>query len=398
MSETSQPLQFMRRRLDALHKRHLYRRLKTVSDGTEPWLELDGRRLLNLSSNNYLGLATHPAVKAAAAEAAARGCGAGASRLIAGSFDLHQALEERLARFKHADRALLFTSGYMANVGAIAALVGPGDLVLGDELNHASLIDGCRLSRADFQTYPHADVVALEEQLARAAASHQRGQRLVVTDTVFSMDGDLAPLAEIARLCRRYEAMLFVDEAHATGCLGPGGRGLVAQCGLDGVVTVSMSTFSKALGSFGAFVTGADLVIDYLINVARSFIFTTALPPPVVAASLAALDVLEREPHLVERLQTLGTFFRQGLQELGFDTLTSATHIVPVLVGDSARALEMATALRAAGVFAVAIRPPTVPLGTARVRASVIASHTHEDLAFALEAFGSVGRRLGIIA
>lgn len=398
MEQKTRPERFMQRRLDALHKRHLYRQLRVVAAGCDPWLERDGQRLLNLSSNNYLGLAGHSDVKAAAAAAASElGCGAGASRLIAGTSAIQIALETRLAHFKQAEAALLFSSGYMANIGVIPALVGPGDLILGDELNHASLIDGCRLSRATYQTYPHTNVAALEQHLARARTGNAYGQCLVVTDTVFSMDGDLAPLADIAALCQQYDALLYVDEAHATGCLGPGGRGLVATTGVKAQVTVAMSTLSKALGNVGAFITADQMVIEYVINVARSFIFTTALPPTVVAAALAALDVLEREPQRVERLQALGTFFRQGLQQLGFNTLASATHIVPVLVGDSARALEMASALQQAGVFVVAIRPPTVPLGAARVRASVMASHTEEDLAFAIDAFGTVGRRLGLI-
>ncbi len=398
MDKKIRPGHFMQRRLDALHKRHLYRQLHVVAAGCDPWLERDGQRLLNLSSNSYLGLAGHPDVKAAAAAAASElGCGAGASRLIAGTSALQITLETRLAHFKQAEAALLFSSGYMANIGVIPALVGPGDLVLGDELNHASLIDGCRLSRATYQTYPHTNVTALEQHLIRARTRGPQGQCLVVTDTVFSMDGDLAPLADIAALCQQYDALLYVDEAHATGCIGPGGRGLVAATGVKEQVMVAMSTLSKALGNAGAFITADQLVIEYVLNVARSFIFTTALPPTVVAAALAALDVLEREPQRVERLQALGTFFRQSLQQLGFNTLASATHIVPVLVGDSARALEMASALQQAGVFAVAIRPPTVPLGAARVRASVMASHTEEDLAFAIDAFGTVGRRLGLI-
>ena len=398
MDKKTRPGRFMQQRLDALHKRHLYRQLRVVAAGCDPWLERDGRRLLNLSSNSYLGLAGHSDVKAAAAAAASElGCGAGASRLIAGTSALQIRLETRLAHFKQAEAGLLFSSGYMANIGVIPALVGPGDLVLGDELNHASLIDGCRLSRATYQTYPHTNMAALEQQLIQARTGGPHGQCLVVTDTVFSMDGDLAPLADIAALCQQYDALLYVDEAHATGCLGPGGRGLVAATRVKEQVTVAMSTLSKALGNSGAFITADQLVIEYVLNVARSFIFTTALPPTVVAAALAALDVLEREPQRVERLQALGTFFRQSLQQLGFNTLASATHIVPVLVGDSARALEMASALQQEGVFAVAIRPPTVPLGAARVRASVMASHTEEDLAFAIDAFGTVGRRLGLI-
>lgn len=392
-------LDFVRRRLQALRRRNLYRHLSSIANGVDPWIEIDGRRLLNLSSNNYLGLATHPEVTAAAAAAAeTHGCGSGASRLISGSSEHHHLLEARLARFKGADSALLFNSGYTANLGLIPALVGPGDLVLGDELNHASLIDGCRLSRADFNTFAHRDAGALEEELSKATHEGRGKRRLVVTDSVFSMDGDLAPLTEIANLCKRYDALLLVDEAHATGCLGPGGRGLVAQLGLENDVTVTMSTLSKALGGFGAFVTGERLVIDYLVNVSRGFIFTTALPPTVVAAALAAIDVLEREPELVDRLQENGVLLRRGLQELGFDTLASGTHIVPVLVGNADRTMDMAARLGHEGIFAIPIRPPTVPMGAARIRVSVMATHTLSDLEFAIEVFGKVGKRIGLIA
>ncbi len=391
-------LDFARRRLEALRRRHLHRNLSPIANGIDPWIEIDGRRLLNLSSNNYLGLATHPEVTAASATAAQTlGCGSGASRLISGTSELHQRLETRLARFKNAERALVFNSGHTANTGVIPALVGPGDLVLGDELNHASLIDGCRLSRAEFQTYAHRDASALEEQLCKSVREGPSKRRLVVTDSVFSMDGDLAPLTEITALCRYYDALLFVDEAHATGCLGPAGRGLVAHLGLEEDVTLTMSTLSKALGGFGAFVTGTSLLIEYLINVCRGFIFTTALPPTVVAASLAALDVLEREPEMVDRLQANGDQLRRGLQELGFDTLGSETHIVPVLVGSSDRVMEMAASLRQEGIFAVPIRPPTVPMGAARIRLSVMATHTPADLDLAIAAFENVGKRIGII-
>ncbi len=392
-------LDFARRRLEALRRRHLHRHLNPITNGVDPWIEINGRRLLNLSSNNYLGLATHPEVTAAAATAAQTlGCGSGASRLISGTTELHQILETRLARFKNAERALLFNSGYTANTGVIPTLVGPGDLVLGDELNHASLIDGCRLSRADFHAYAHRDAGALEEQLSKSVRAGPSRRRLVVTDSVFSMDGDLAPLTEIAALCQRYDALLLVDEAHATGCFGPAGRGLVARLGLEKDVTLTMSTLSKALGGFGAFITGESLLIEYLINVCRGFIFTTALPPTVVAASLAALEVLEREPQFVDRLQANGDRLRRGLQDLGFDTLGSETHIIPVLVGSADRAMEMAANLRQAGIFAVPIRPPTVPMGAARIRVSVMATHTASDLELAIEGFETVGKRIGIIA
>ncbi|MCG8352362.1 MAG: 8-amino-7-oxononanoate synthase [Chloroflexales bacterium] len=392
-----QSLQLLQRRLDTIHERHLYRQPRVTVDGAEPWITINGQRLLNLSSNNYLGLATHPGVKAAAAAATQQGCGAGASRLIAGTFELHGILEERIARFKGDERALLFSSGYVANLSVIAALAGPGDLILSDALNHASLIDGCRLSRAECQVYPHCDLNALEALLTQSTQSSHARLRLVVTDTVFSMDGDIAPLAEIVELCRRYDALLLVDEAHATGCLGPGGRGLIAQLGLPHSGIITMSTLSKALGGFGACVSGDSLIIEYLVNTARGFIFTTALPPTVIAAALAALDILEREPQRAEQLQAHGAFLRRGLQAMGFNTLASTTQIVPVLVGDSVRALRLAEALRQAGVFTVAIRPPTVPPGAARVRACVMATHEREDIAYALEAFGRVGRRLNMV-
>ncbi len=396
--QEGRPLDFMRERLEALREAQLYRRLRPELGSSEPWLERDGRRLLNLSSNNYLGLATHPALKAAARQASERyGCGAGSSRLIAGSSDLHTELERRLARFKRSESALLFNSGYVANVGVITALVGPGDLILSDALNHASIIDGCRLSRATCTVYPHNDSAAVARLLAEARSSGQYRHILVVTDSVFSMDGDIAPLGELIALCRRYGALLLVDEAHATGCLGPGGRGLLDAVASDYEGIIAIGTLSKALGSFGAFVTGPVLLADYLVNVARPFIFTTALPPPVIAASLAALTVLEEQPILVERLQANAAYLRRGLQALGFDTLTSSTHIVPVLVGNAGLALKMAERLQERGVLAVAIRPPTVPAGVARIRASVMAVHERSDLDFALEAFADVGRELGLL-
>lgn len=390
-------LSFMRRRLEALEKRHLLRRTTVVERGMESWVDIAGHRLLNLSSNNALGLATHPEVIAATVHAAETyGCGAGASRLISGTQAIHEVLEERLARFKGTQSALLYNSGYTANLGIIPALVGPRDVVLGDELNHASIIDGCRLSRAELLTYPHRDVDVVESALRALDQRQHRGRRLVVTDSVFSMDGDLAPLTALSGLCERYGAVLMVDEAHATGCLGPGGRGAVAQYNLTGRVPVVMGTLSKALGSFGAFVVGEGVLRNYLLNVSRGFIFTTALPPPVVAATIAALDILEREPQRVLRLQENGSYLRQGLQRLGFNTMDSETQIVPVYVGDAGQALEMARLLQQAGVYAVAIRPPTVPVAKARIRASVMATHTREDLDFALDAFARAGRILGL--
>lgn len=391
------PFQFMEHRLDTLRSHHLYRQLRTASAGSEAWLIIEERPVLNLSSNNYLGLASHPELKSAIAAAAAEGGGMGSSRLIAGSSERHHALEECFARFKCAESALLFTSGYTANVGVLTSLAGAGDLILSDELNHASIIDGCRLSRARCEIYPHGDVAALQALLASAMQSGHKGKIIIVTDTIFSMDGDRAPLAEIADLCSRYNAILVVDEAHATGCIGPGGRGVLAEADIKYEATLSMSTLSKALGSFGAFITGPALVKEYLINVARNFIFTTALPPAVIAASQAAVHVLEQHPSLVAQLQENAAFFRAGLQDIGFNTLASSTHIIPILIGDSALALEMSGELLRNGVFAVAIRPPTVPANTARIRTSIMATHSRADLLYALAAFERVGRRLRIL-
>jgi 8-amino-7-oxononanoate synthase len=389
----------MARRLDALQRRHLFRELTPLEHGTLPWITVNARSLLNLSSNNYLALADHPQLKEAAMAAVdAYGCGAGASRLVTGSHVLHSQFEQEMAAFIGSEQALLFTSGYNANMGVIAALVGPRDVILGDALNHASIIDGCRLSGATYRTYAHCDTTALADLLAELERTHQQGTRLVVTDSIFSMDGDVAPLAEIAQLCQRYEALLVVDEAHATGCFGPDGRGLVAKLDLTQAVTASIYTLSKAFGCSGACVCCSALVKDYLINVARHFIFTTALPPASVAAGLAALDILRAQPYLPAQLQQRARFFRNGLQALGFETMTSETHIIPILVGDSAQALAMAQALREEGVYAVAIRPPTVPMGAARVRFSVMAAHTEDDLTFALNAIQRVGQRLNLLA
>jgi 8-amino-7-oxononanoate synthase len=394
---TSTAQAFIERRLEAIQRRNLFRQLTPLDHGTTPWITIGDRRLLNLSSNNYLGLADHPRLKEAAIAAIRDyGCGAGASRLITGTTQLHERLEQRLASFKGCEQALLFSSGYHANMGVISSLVGPHDVVLSDELNHASIIDGIRLSRAEYKIYAHCDTAALAQQLQELDHTDHRGLRLVVTDSVFSMDGDMAPLADIALLCEKHDALLVVDEAHATGCLGPGGRGLVAQLNTTATI-ISVNTLSKAFGVFGAFVTGSSQIKEFLTNVARQFIFTTALPPADVAACLAALDILEEDPELPTRLQHKATFLRTGLRALGFQTLASETQIIPMLIGGSMRALQMAQALREHGVYAVAIRPPTVPMGAARIRFSVMASHTEEDLIFALTVTEKVGKEMGVI-
>ncbi len=372
-----------RRRLDA----GLQRRLRPVDGPQSTRLLIDGRSVLSLCSNNYLGLADHPLViEASVAAAREYGVGAGASRLISGSMHIHHELEERLAKFKRAEACLLFTSGYQANLGVITSLVGEGDAVFSDALNHASLVDGCRLSRASVVVYPHGDTSALEAKL-RTAPAHRR---MIVTDSIFSMDGDAAPLAEICALAEQYDAMVMVDEAHATGMLGPGGAGLVEALGLEHRVTVQMGTLGKAFGAFGAYVAGGHALIDFLINRARPFIFTTALPPPIVAAAAAALTIVEREPERRAALHRNAGRLRQGLRGLGYDVRgDGASAIVPVVIGDADATMALSAALLDRGVFAHGIRPPTVPAGTARIRASVMATHRDADIDEAVAAFAA---------
>ncbi len=365
----------------------LIRSLRSVDGPQDTWVTVEGRHTLLLCSNNYLGLANHPALREAA-ERALRdfGAGAGASRLISGSMRLHHEIEERLAGFKGTMAALLFNSGYQANVGTIAALLGRGDAVFSDELNHASIIDGCRLSRAEVMVYPHCDLDALERLLGASRAR----RRLIVTDTVFSMDGDTAPLRGICDLADRYGAMVMVDEAHATGVLGPTGAGLVEAEGLRGRIDVQMGTLGKALGSFGAYVAASRPVIDLLINKARSFVYSTALPPPVVAAAGAALTLVRQEPERRQRLVENGVWLVERLRKLGLSPGGSCGHIVPVFFGDAQTTMQAAQRLLREGVFVQGIRPPTVPPGTSRLRVTVTAAHTRTDLAYAAEAFAKV--------
>jgi 8-amino-7-oxononanoate synthase len=345
----------------------------------------DGRRLLNLSSNDYLGLASHPAVAEAAARAARRGSGATASRLIVGTDPAYAALEEKLADFQGAEAALVFGSGYLANVGVISCLVGLGDAVFSDSLNHASIIDGCRLSRATIHRFAHRDVDELEAMLRQAERDGAR-RKLIVTETVFSMNGDVAPLAEIVELKERYGASLFVDEAHADGVFGPHGEGFAHELGVADRIDLHMGTFGKAFGAYGAYVAGRSLWIDYLVNAGRSFIFTTGLPPAVIGAVDAALDLVRGGHALRADLHAKAGRFRETLRGRGFDVHGSTTQIVPLVVGDSEAALALSQSLERAGVLAVAIRPPTVPVGTARLRFSVSVLHEEAELDRALEA------------
>ena len=379
-------------RLDELTELGLHRRMRLVSGPQGPRVVLDGKPVLLLCSNNYLGLADHPRVREAAADAAMRwGAGAGASRLVSGTMTVHRRLEEQLAAFKGTERALLFGSGYLANVGVVSALAGEGQVVFSDELNHASIIDGCRLARASTAVYRHGDVEHLAWKIERAEG---RGG-VIVTDSVFSMDGDVAPLTELLDLARRFGLRLVVDEAHGTGALGPGGRGAVAAAGLDGEVDVVVGTLGKALGAYGAFAACDATMADYLTNCARSLIFSTALPPPAVAGAMAALELLIEEPRRVDDLQANAGTLRDELAREGFDVAGSTTQIVPLVVGEASVAMRICEAALEHGVFAQAIRPPTIPEGTSRLRLAVMASHTKHELREAARAIGRAALQAG---
>ena len=385
-------------RLAELERLGRSRRLRLVSGPQGPTVLLDGQPVLLLCSNNYLGLADHPRVREAAAEAAMRwGVGAGASRLISGTMTVHGRLEERLASFQRRQACLLFGSGYLANIGVIGALAGGGDTVFSDELNHASIVDGCRLSRAEVVVYRHGDVEHLLWSMRRHGGRREaQGSRLIVTDSVFSMDGDVAPLEDLVELARACGARLAVDEAHAIGTFGPQGRGALAQAGLEGEVDAIVGTLGKALGSYGAYVCGDEEMIRYLINMSRSFIFSTAPPPPAVAGALAALELLEERPHRVERLCANARVLRRALAAEGFPVAEGDMHIVPLVVGDERDAVHMCQEAIERGVFAQAIRPPTVAAGTSRLRLAAMASHTASDMRMAASALATAARKLGL--
>jgi glycine C-acetyltransferase/8-amino-7-oxononanoate synthase len=350
-----------------------------------------------LCSNNYLGLADHPRVREAAAEAAMRwGVGAGASRLVSGTMTIHGRLEERLAAFQRSEACLLFGSGYLANIGVLGALAGRGDKIFSDELNHASIVDGCRLSRAEVIVYRHADVEHLHWCLYHHGRRERQGRQLIVTDSVFSMDGDVAPLEEIVELAQAAGAQLLVDEAHAIGSIGPGGRGALAEAGLEGEVDALVGTLGKSLGSYGAYVCGSEEMIRLLINTARSLIFSTAPPPPAVAGALAALELLQERPHRVERLRANARALRRALAEEGFPVAACEMQVIPLIVGEERLAMSLCQKALEAGVFAQAIRPPTVPAGTSRLRLTAMASHTASELRMAAGVFGEAARSLGL--
>ncbi|MEN6407572.1 MAG: 8-amino-7-oxononanoate synthase [Thermoguttaceae bacterium] len=360
--------------LTALENKKLRRRLSMRESPQSARCRLDGRELVNFGSNDYLALAGDPRLADAVAESLRReGWGSGASPLVTGHAALHERLARRIAEFEGAEAALIFSSGFAANVGTVAALVGPGDVVYGDEKNHASLWDGCRLSRADVRVYPHGDAARLAALLAKSSCYRRR---LIVTDGLFSMDGDLAPLEALADLAERHDAMLLVDEAHATGVFGQSGRGACEHFGVEARVDVRIGTLSKALGSVGGFVVGRGTLIEWLRNRARSYVFSTAAPAATVAAALAALDIVEREPDRRRQLLDRARRLRESLRADGWDTGASASQIIPVIVGEPDRAIRLSAALQEAGLLAPAIRPPTVPDGQSLLRVSLTAGHT----------------------
>lgn len=387
-------MDFLREQLAALTEKGLYRTLRENQGPPSAAAVIDGKAVVHLASNNYLGLANHPRLKAAAREALERfGAGAGASRLISGNLSLNTRLEDKVAKVKKQESALLFSTGYMANTGVLAALMEEGDAIFSDALNHASIVDGCRMSRAQTRVYPHKDMDALEKALAKSRCR----RRLIVSDGIFSMDGDIAPLPDLVNLAERYGCMLMVDDAHATGVLGARGGGTGEHFALEDRVDITVGTLGKALGGFGAFVAGAHSLREFFINRARPFIFTTALPPAVIASGIAALELLEEEPALRARLWENTAFFRQAMERLGFNLLGSETQIIPVLVGDASVAMEMGEMLFQEGVFVQGIRPPAVPQGSSRLRITIMATHEREALEFALAALEKAGKRLGII-
>jgi len=382
--------------LNNLKEAGLYNRIRTLESPQGAWLIVDGKKTLNFCSNNYLGLANHPRVVQAAKEAADQyGVGPGAVRTIAGTLDLHLELEERLAAFKRVEKAITFQSGFTANLATIPALVGREDVIFSDRLNHASIIDGCRLSRAKIIPYQHCSPASLKEELESNRAEYRRA--LVVTDGVFSMDGDVAPLDEIYQVTRDHDVILMVDDAHGEGVLGEGGRGIVDHYQLHGKVDVEVGTLSKAFGVVGGVVAGNPLVVEWLYQRGRPFLFSSAMTLPDVAACIESVKILEESTELVDRLWENAEYFKSEMKSLGFDTGVTTTPIIPVMLGDAPLAQEFSKKLFEAGVFAMAIGFPTVPRGKARIRVMNTAAHSKDDLDQALDIFKDVGKELGVI-
>ncbi|MFN2448107.1 MAG: glycine C-acetyltransferase [Vicinamibacterales bacterium] len=389
------PLHYLSDELESLKQQGLYRQLRVLDGEQLPHATFDRRSVVNLSSNNYLGLTTHPRLRQAALEATERyGVGSGAVRTIAGTMELHMELERRLATFKNVEAVVVFQSGFTANAGTVSALLNKEDVIISDALNHASIIDGCRLSRAAIKVFAHKDVDAARKILQDLPAAQRK---LLITDGVFSMEGDLGPLPALCDLAEEFGAIMMVDDAHASGVFGRQGRGTIDHFGCHGRVDVQVGTLSKAMGVLGGYVAGSRSFIDFLYHRARPFLFSTSHPPGVAAACLAALDVLESEPRWMEQLWENTRFFKAGLAGLGFNTGRSESPITPVIVGEAERAMEMSDRLFQRGVFAQGIGFPTVARAEARLRTIVTATHSREDLQFALDTLGQVGRELGVV-
>ncbi len=389
-------LQYLADELEKLREQKLYQKLRILETEQLPVARFDGQEVINLSSNNYLGLTTHAKLKQRALEAVEKyGVGSGAVRTIAGTMTLHMVLEEKIAKFKRVEASVVFQSGFTANAGTVQAILGREDVIISDELNHASIIDGCRLSRAEIKVFPHKDIAACEKVLKELEG--RKCRKLLITDGVFSMEGDIAPLPQLVELAEEYGCIMMIDDAHASGVLGTNGRGTVDHYNLHGRVDIQVGTLSKAIGALGGYVCSTRHTIEFLYHRARPFLFSTSHPPSVAATCLAAFEVLEEEPQLVEKLWTNTKFFKEGLKRLGFNTGASETPITPVVVGDAALAHQFARELFQAGVFAQGIGFPTVPQGKARIRTIVTATHTLEQLSRALEILESVGKKLRII-
>ena len=400
-TSTRPQLSFLTDELNQLKQKGTHFQLRVLDDEQAPVCHFDGRKVINLASNNYLGLTTHPKLREAALEATRRyGVGSGAVRTIAGTMRIHMELEERIARFKNVEACVVFQSGFAANAGTVSAILGKDDFIISDELNHASIIDGARLSRAKILVFRHKDLAHAEEQLS--SVKDQPGRKLLITDGVFSMDGDIGPLPGLCALAEKYGAIMMVDDAHASGVLGRNGRGTVDHFQVHGRVDVQVGTLSKAIGALGGYVCGTRDLIDFLYHRARPFLFSTSHPPSVAATCIAAFEVLEQEPERIEKLWRNTRFFKQELSGLGYNiggrnTPASETPITPIIIGDGRATMEFSKALFEEGVMGTGIAFPTVPEGKARVRAIVTAAHTQDELTQALEVLKRVGKRMGMI-
>jgi len=386
---------FLDETLTSLHHEGLRRDLRQLSGAQSREVIIEGKKVLNFCSNNYLGLADDPRLGQAAIDCIGQeGFGSGASRLICGNMTAHQRLEQYLAAFKGTENCLVFSTGYMANIGIISSVFGRDDIIFSDRLNHASIIDGVQLSQSKGKRYPHLDMNALETMLKSAGSFRKRG---IITDSVFSMDGDIAPLNKIVTLAKKYDCLVMIDEAHALGVMGPNGKGLAEHFGVEQAIDIQMGTLSKAAGSFGAYCCGSNSLISFLINKARSFIYTTGMPPSVAAASLKALEIIKGEPQRREQLWANTHYVHNALRQMRFDTINEQTPIIPIFVKDSDIAVDFSKRLFENGIFVSTIRPPTVPRNSVRLRLTVMATHTKQDLNFALEQFKRIGKDLCLI-